>query len=163
MDTRKYYISMIVLTPFWVLFSFLLDGNQNNAWSGPTKTYVGMNACRNCHEEEYQSFMQNSRKRYSYESIKRMKKDLTSEELKTCYECHTTGYGKPGGFISESETPHLSIAGCEVCHGPGNVHAKTQRRRDIKSKLTPSDCETCHNSDRVKAFNYKPLIYGGAH
>jgi hypothetical protein len=25
------------------------------------------------------------------------------------------------------------------------------------------DCESCHISERVNAFRYKPLIHGGAH
>lgn len=160
---RRNYLSMIVLMPFVVLLSLLWVGDQNNAWCASIKTYVGMGVCRECHEDEHESFMKNARKRHSYESVKKMEKDLTAEELKACYECHTTGYGKPGGFKSESETPHLSIAGCEVCHGPGSLHAKTEKKDDIKSTLTPKDCETCHCPERIEAFNYKPLIYGGAH
>jgi hypothetical protein len=92
-----------------------------------------------------------------------MQKSLTNQELKSCFECHTTGYGEPGGFKSESETPHLKNAGCEVCHGPGSTHVETNDPEDIKGDLTAKDCEKCHNSDRVGAFRYKPLIYGGAH
>ena len=29
--------------------------------------------------------------------------------------------------------------------------------------MTMKDCETCHNSERVASFNFKPLLYGGAH
>ena len=160
---KQGYVPIIALILFLILSSLLCYGHQKNAWCESNKTYVGMNVCRECHEEEYENFIQYAHKRNSYESVKKMKKTLTPEELKTCYECHTTGYGKPGGFQSESETPNLSIAGCEVCHGPGSLHAKTESKSDIKSTLTPRDCETCHNPDRVKAFNYKPLIYGGAH
>ncbi|MFH1672225.1 MAG: cytochrome c family protein [Pseudomonadota bacterium] len=160
---NKAYLSMIVVILFLGVSAFLWSGNNTNAWCTSLKIYVGMNACKECHEKEYESFMKNARKRHSYESVKKMEKDLTPEELKACYECHTTGYGKPGGFQSESETPHLSIAGCEVCHGPGSLHAKTEKKDDIKSKLTSEDCETCHCPERIEAFNYKPLIYGGAH
>jgi hypothetical protein len=47
------------------------------------------------------------KKAASYRSIERLRKGLTEDEIKGCYACHTTGYGKPGGFTSPEETPHL--------------------------------------------------------
>ena len=125
--------------------------------------YVGSDACKSCHEKEYNSFMQYAKKSKSFESIERVKKGLTEEEIKGCYFCHTTGYGKPSGFISVEKTPHLKNAGCEVCHGPGEFHIKTINPRDIKRRMTMKDCEVCHTSERVRAFRYKPMIHGGAH
>ncbi len=125
--------------------------------------YVGSDACKGCHEKEYESFMTYARKSRSFESIERLEKSLTEEELKGCYSCHTTGYGKPRGFISPEKTPHLKIAGCEVCHGPGELHVKTMNPSNIKRSMTLKDCEVCHIEERVKAFRYKPMIHGGAH
>jgi hypothetical protein len=125
--------------------------------------YVGSDACKDCHKDEYKSFMTYARKSRSFESIERVKKGLTKEEIEGCYHCHTTGYGKPGGFISPEKTPHLKNAGCEVCHGPGEFHVKTGDPRDTKRHMTMEDCEPCHTAERVKAFRYKPLIHGGAH
>jgi len=131
--------------------------------TGRTPKYVGSEACKTCHESEYKNFTTYAKKSTSYKSIERVKKGLTEEEIKGCYVCHTTGYGKAGGFISPEKTPHLKNAGCEVCHGPGEFHAKTRNPRDIKRHLTVKDCEFCHIPERVKAFRYKPLIHGGAH
>ena len=125
--------------------------------------YVGSEACKGCHINEYDNFSKYAKKSKSYESIERVKKGLTDEEIKGCYYCHTTGYGKPSGFVSIEKTPYLRNAGCEVCHGPGEFHIKTKSRRDIKRHLTIKDCEVCHTSERVKAFRYKPMIHGGAH
>ncbi|NOR05057.1 MAG: cytochrome C [Deltaproteobacteria bacterium] len=125
--------------------------------------YVGSEACKACHLKEYGSFIKYAKKSTSFESIQRVKKGLTEEEIKKCYFCHTTGYGKPGGFVSIEETPHLKNAGCEVCHGPGELHVRTQRAQDTKMNFTMKDCEECHISERVKAFRYKPMIHGGAH
>jgi hypothetical protein len=130
---------------------------------GMASPYTGSAACKKCHEKAYASFMAYSKKSRSFESIEKLKKGLTAEEIKKCYGCHTTGYGKPGGFISPQKTPHLKNAGCEVCHGPGAMHARTQNPRDIKAHPTMHDCEACHTSERVRAFRYKPLIHGGAH
>jgi len=125
--------------------------------------YVGSRACKRCHEKEYKHFVTYAKKSTSFQSIERVKKELTPEEIQGCYYCHTTGFGKPGGFVSDQETPHLKNAGCEVCHGPGESHIKTGKPDDIQGHLTARDCEACHISERVKAFRYKPLIRGGAH
>jgi hypothetical protein len=133
------------------------------AQSEVKKVYVGSEACSGCHEEQYDRFEAYAKKAHSYSHILTLKKGLTDVEFRQCLECHTTGYGKPGGFRSEKETPRLKDPGCEVCHGPGSVHAQSRDPKDIKTKLTTKDCEACHNADRVEAFRYKPLMFGGAH
>jgi len=133
-----------------------------NGQNGET-FYVGSSACRDCHPEEYENFMTYAKKSTSFQSIEKQMKHLTPDEIKQCYPCHTTGYGKAGGFISLEETPHLKNAGCEVCHGPGSEHARTADSAAIVVNMGKKDCEVCHISERVKAFKYKPLIHGGAH
>ena len=125
--------------------------------------YVGSLACRDCHPEEYANFVSYAKKSVSFEHVERQAKHLTAAEIKQCYPCHTTGYGQYGGFVSPEKTPHLKNAGCEVCHGPGEKHVRTQAAEDIKGKLGKKDCEKCHISERVRAFRYKPLVHGGAH
>lgn len=143
---------------------FISAANPCLAQNGEDQpAYVGTEVCRDCHVEEYTSFITYAKKSRSFESIERLRTRLTDEEVERCYSCHTTGYGKPGGFISPEETAHLKNAGCEVCHGPGGVHVKTANTADIKSHLTKQDCQVCHISERVKAFRYKPMIHGGAH
>lgn len=127
------------------------------------KSYVGSDACIDCHKEEYKSFKAYAKKSHSFKSLQKMKKGLTKKEMESCFKCHTTGYGEPGGFKSEEETPHLKNAGCEVCHGRGSLRMDTEDAEDIKGRLTQKDCEKCHNSERVESFQYKPLVYGGAH
>ena len=132
-------------------------------WAAPERTYVGSEACQECHEVEYKSFKTYAKKAHSYESITTMRKSLTEAEFRTCFECHTTGFGQPGGFQSLQDTPHLKNAGCEVCHGPGSLHIESEDPEDLNEDLTAKDCETCHSSERVAAFDYRPLIHGGAH
>ena len=153
---------MAFVTLFFAM-SMLWGWQGSLAETENPKSYVGSKACKDCHENEYRNFITYSKKAHSYESIKKMKKGLTDTEFQSCFECHTTGYGKPGGFRSEQETPHLIDAGCEVCHGPGSLHCKTEGSEDIKGSLTAKDCEFCHNPERVEAFNFKPLVFGGAH
>jgi len=155
--TKRYSIVLLLL--FCVInppFSFAENKSR-------LSLYIGSETCKNCHAKEYDSFTKYAKKSRSYESIERVRKGLTEEEIKGCYVCHTTGYGKPGGFTSPEKTPYLKNAGCEVCHGPGELHAKTKNPKYIKRHLSMKDCEACHISERVKAFRYKPLIHGGAH
>ncbi len=126
--------------------------------------YVGSETCAGCHEQEYNNYKKYSKKAHSARSVTIMAPKLTAEEIKECYHCHATGYGQPGGFESLEKTPGMANAGCEVCHGPGADHAESGGDTSlIKGKLEVKDCETCHNSERVSAFDYKPLIFGGAH
>ncbi|MBW1988910.1 MAG: cytochrome c family protein [Deltaproteobacteria bacterium] len=125
--------------------------------------YVGSEACSECHENQYKAFMERSRKSRSYEAIEKMKDGLTLEELQGCYGCHTTGYGKETGFVNPEETPHLKNVGCESCHGPGRLHTKTMEMAHIVKTATIDVCERCHDSEKVKSFRYKGVIYAGAH
>jgi hypothetical protein len=162
MDNFNRILFLTFLFAVFVLFS--VSGWQTeNARSAEQSKYVGSEGCKECHADEYRTFKQFNKKAHSFQSIIRLQKGLEEAELRNCYECHTTGYGKEGGFRSEQETPALKDAGCEVCHGPGSIHAETGDPKDIKGKLTAKDCELCHNSERIDAFKYKPLVYGGAH
>ena len=127
------------------------------------KNYIGSESCKDCHEQQYNNFMKYSKKAHSFDNIKKMEKKLTKEEYQACFECHTTGYKQRGGFISEAQTPGLKNPGCEVCHGPGSLHADTEDPEDIVSEITMESCNICHSEDRISTFDFKPLLFGGAH
>lgn len=126
-------------------------------------TYVGTDACADCHEEQYSTFKKYAKKAKSAQSVQVMAPKLTQEELEGCFGCHTTGYGKPDGFVSFEKTPHLSDAGCEVCHGPGSAHVESGGDPDLIHNPEMSECLTCHNEERVANFGFRPLLHGGAH
>lgn len=125
--------------------------------------YVGSKACAECHEKEYANFSKYAKKAHSDQSVKLMASDLTRKELEGCYSCHTTGYGKAGGFVSYEETPELGHAGCEVCHGPGATHSEDGDPESITLRPSLESCEACHSDERVRTFNFKPMLFGGAH
>lgn len=126
--------------------------------------YVGSEVCGDCHDVEYDNYSKYSKKAHSGNSVKIMGKDLTPKELEECYICHMTGFGEPGGFISFKETPEMANAGCETCHGPGSMHVDEGGDPEyIKGDLEIEDCTGCHNPDRVAAFDFKPMLFGGAH
>ncbi|MFW5490606.1 MAG: cytochrome c family protein [Desulfovibrio sp.] len=147
-----------------VLGTFLLFVSGGHSSGAEERSYVGNKACAECHEAEYKNYSKFSKKATSSKSVLAMASDLTKDELAGCYGCHATGYGQPGGFVSFEQTPEMGNAGCEVCHGPGSAHVESGGDPElIKGTLTMQDCETCHNASRVASFNFKPLLYGGAH
>lgn len=122
--------------------------------------YVGSERCKSCHQIQYENFIKFSRMSRSFVGVEKMKNKITPDELKSCYECHTTGYGKKGGFISIDKTPYLKNTGCEVCHGPGKKHVETKKPQDIRGKLTTKTCEPCHTEERIRVFRFRPLLRG---
>ncbi len=148
---------------FFIFCAAIIGLTTANNLLAEEKTYLGSEACKDCHEKQYNNFMNYSKKAHSFGNIKKMEKKLTSEEYKSCFECHTTGYSQKGGFISEVQTPGLKNPGCEVCHGPGSLHAETEDPDDIVREVTMENCNTCHSGDRIDVFDFKPLLFGGAH
>lgn len=131
--------------------------------SAQEPAYVGSKVCSQCHDSQYDNFVRYSKKAHSWNSIAVMQAKLKRQELVKCYECHTTGYGKNGGFTSKESTPNLAEVGCETCHGPGSLHAESAERKQINRKPSIETCNSCHSAERVNDFRFKPLIYSGAH
>ncbi len=125
--------------------------------------YVGSKTCAECHEKQFENYKKYSKKAHSWESVKIMLSDLKPAEAEQCYDCHTTGHGKQGGFISIEKTPDQAEVGCETCHGPGSLHAEDGDPELIQRTPTIEQCRKCHNEERVGDFNFKPLLFGGAH
>lgn len=79
--------------------------------------YVSIDSCTDCHDEE----------RKVWDGTKHAKAYPTLQQLKEynleCVSCHVTGYGKPGGS-TVTYTEKLQNVQCEVCHGPGSLHAR---------------------------------------
>jgi mono/diheme cytochrome c family protein len=131
--------------------------------------YIGAKKCKACHMKQYKSWSKTTMAT-SFENLKpgvkaeeKKKAGLDPEKDYTadadCLKCHTTGYGKPGGFTSLAETPKLINVQCEGCHGPGADFRKIMKK-DKKFKLAdvvaagliiPSEannnCMECHGSD----------------
>jgi hypothetical protein len=150
--------------PGFVLLVLACAGLTLSAKAAQPLVYVGTKACVDCHPSEYDSYNKNSKKAHSFKSVQIMSNKLEPSEVKECYACHTTGYKQPGGFESLEKTPDMANGGCEVCHGPGSAHVTSGGdTKLIKGKLTVDDCKACHSAERVRSFNYRPMIYGGGH
>lgn len=132
-------------------------------------TYVGAASCKKCHLKQYKSWAETKMAKAfntlkageAKESKEKAKldvaKDYTKEEK--CLQCHTTGYGLPGGYpkggadaAAAAEREGLQ---CEVCHGPGSLYSKymKEHEKDYKEEdakkaglilATGESCNTCH-------------------
>lgn len=162
MNTRILAFGLVVVWALLLPADWQARSNAQDT-SLETTVYVGSDTCQSCHPDQYERFSAYAKKAHSYQSVEIMQKGLTEAEIKGCYRCHTTGYGKPGGFVSARETPHLKNTGCEVCHGPGGRHAETEDPDDIVGAVDMASCVVCHDADRVNAFKFKPMTKAGAH
>ena len=107
--------------------------------SGQQAKYLSDKICRQCHRVQFISWRK-SKKARAFELLKpgvraeaKLKAGLDpSRDYSrdpTCLPCHTTGYGRPGGFISLEKTPALANIQCEACHGAGSEFVWVMRRK----------------------------------
>jgi len=150
--------------------------------------YVGVSRCRPCHLPQTKTWEQTKMAK-AFELLKPgiaakakrahkldPNKDYTHDS--SCLPCHTTGYGKPGGFESIEKTPGLAGIQCEVCHGPGGGYLKPnlmslQNKEYKRAALVavgmtlPNGkiCQECHNpkSPFYQAFDYPTRKAQGTH
>ncbi|CAD7780371.1 Perchlorate reductase subunit gamma [Candidatus Methanoperedenaceae archaeon GB50] len=114
--------------------------------------YIGSRKCRLCHFDYFQGWEKDLHA-MAFESLRRMK------DNPYCLKCHTTGYGEPGGFISEKITPQLRGVQCEACHGPGSKHKENPTDPNSLPVGTHIDyktvCIQCHDQNWTPQFDYE--------
>lgn len=156
-----------------ILFSVILVAAFSSALSAAD--YLGVKKCKACHIKQYKSW-EKTNMANSFENLKAgakadakkkagldPAKDYTSDVK--CLKCHTTGYGKPGGFESVKKTPHLINVQCEGCHGPGADFREIMKKNKqfklsevqtaglILPGESANNCADCHNDE--SPFNEK--------
>ena len=126
--------------------------------------HVGSDACRSCHEGEYETWAA-SPHAAAVETLSKAGKSTHAD----CLACHTTGFGRPGGFPRDgSVKSHTDLArvGCESCHGPGAEHVKqdTAKTGNIVSLGDKCDscvilqiCGRCHDEANDPGFEFEVL------
>jgi len=103
--------------------------------------YTGSKACEFCHEEEYATWSQQAHAA----SVAKLEEPSETEDPE-CLRCHTTAFGKPGGFPSggrPGEHPDLAVVGCESCHGPGSEHVESEETQIGNIIALGDKCESC--------------------
>lgn len=145
--------------------------------------YVGINGCKTCHYRQYTSWKRTKMAR-TFEVLKPgvraeakaklsldPQRDYTTDA--TCLECHTTGFGMPGGYVipepgdakAAKRAKENEGTTCEACHGPGSkyvaIHKQimTRKRPYTLGELCETGqtetnvrvCTSCHNKNNPLA------------
>lgn len=127
-----------------------------------TAAYVGSQACQACHPAEFETWSKQPHAR-SMASLEA--KGATGNH--ECLACHTTAYGRPGGFpkgAPPKDHPAMAQVGCESCHGPGGDHVKPDAAR-VGTIVSLTDkcgtcvilqiCGTCHDDVNDPGFEFE--------
>ena len=140
--------SRLVIGAVVSLLGIIIAGTLISYAAGVPKTakFVGTGKCRLCHLKEYKTW----KKTKHAKNFNTLQGPERSDPK--CVKCHVTGFGKPGGFVSEKETPKMKNVGCESCHGPGSAHVEVAKdapksgKWDTKTNKVPQNtCVNCHN------------------
>ena len=111
--------------------------------------YLGIEMCRRCHADIMPRFVSSKHFR-AFETLRQRDASTKAE----CVACHTTGYGRPGGYDPETEqkgAPYLQGVQCEACHGPGTLHA----RDGSYVKSARESCRVCHTAKWSPDFEFE--------
>ncbi|MCA9141011.1 MAG: hypothetical protein KDB00_29770 [Planctomycetales bacterium] len=109
--------------------------------------FVGIDACRSCHNHDDDAWRMSAHS-HAWQTLEQK----TAEVDAACQRCHTTGFGKSGGFNRRSDSTDRVDVGCESCHGPSSRHV------DDPSVSTPwqadETCISCHDHENSPSFQY---------
>ncbi|MFV8751258.1 multiheme c-type cytochrome [Nannocystaceae bacterium ST9] len=115
-------------------------------------TYVGAEACVDCHAEAVQ-YWEGTVHHRAYDTLVEANKQYDL----SCVGCHVTGFRKPGGSeVVENEL--LRAVQCEQCHGPGSAHVEDPVPETILHSAPVSVCVECHTPDHSDTFDYEAYM-----
>jgi hypothetical protein len=128
----------------------------------PNATYVGPDTCKACHLPQFKTWQAHKHSK-NFQVL-----EGGEQKNPECIKCHTTGYGKPSGFVSIEKTPNLANTGCEDCHGPGSAHLEAAKAAPETgawekkiSRIIASACIGCHNPHNNQKDNAAKLRAAG--
>ncbi len=118
---------------------------------------AGSQSCVACHSEETEAWAASAH-HHAWETLVQTNAHVDSY----CQQCHTTGFGLPGGFVSARLSSERYSVGCESCHGPSAGHVANPQ---IRTPFTSTNqCHSCHDHENSPEFEYAgywELIFHG--
>lgn len=116
--------------------------------SGENDSLAGSESCRDCHAKAYLSW-QETHHAAAWQTL--IEKEFQVDPY--CQQCHTTGYGRPGGFVSAKQSAEMGGVGCESCHGPSRKHVEQPKTR---TPWNAADrCLACHDHENSPTFEFE--------
>lgn len=156
-----------------------LQDNANPSPHPTGRTYVGSQACADCHAGSFEKWSSTGHA-HAFESLTAGRADHQGRWIDRkwdaeCIACHAVGWEPQqalrweSGFIDEATTPLLLNNGCENCHGPGSEHvalenggnaneAQLTAARDgmrLSLKNAEKTCRSCHDGDNDPHFDFE--------
>lgn len=108
---------------------------------------AGSDSCKSCHAADCESWSK-SKHSHAWQTLAVNGYHVDGY----CQQCHTTGFGMPGGFVSAKRSPDRRDVGCESCHGPSQGHvANPKTRTPFAAK---DQCVRCHDHENSPTFAY---------
>jgi hypothetical protein len=108
---------------------------------------AGNSSCTRCHKEDCRSW-EGSKHAHAWKTLEARGQHVDSY----CQQCHTNGYGLPGGFESMRGSIAAVNVGCESCHGPSLGHNRDPK---VKTAFAPRDqCTRCHDRENSPKFDH---------
>jgi hypothetical protein len=127
-----------------------LEGRFPPVAAADQATYVGVEECTICHDSS-RTVWDKTAHAHAYATLSRQDKQYNLD----CVGCHVTGYGQPGGSTVAHVERGENVQ-CEVCHGPGSLHAKAPRSvKPLVPKPGPDLCLSCHQPPYGREFDPK--------
>ncbi len=134
--------------------------------------FLGNTACLGvCHyHEAAHKLWQATQHSRAYRTLVDVGKQLSYD----CVNCHSTGFENPAGSnlltLDKWQTattaptavgPDLRHVGCEVCHGPGSLHAANPGKVKVPNpRPNASTCLDCHTPEHSDTFEWKAYARG---
>jgi hypothetical protein len=111
--------------------------------------YIGASKCVGCHSDKVNGWANTGHALAAWSDIADTNGIVQANHV-SCLKCHTTGNLQPGGFTTNTLTPHLANVSCEACHGPAGGHVAMGGTRLYRPVPTgdPRLCGNCHNGTR---------------
>ncbi len=100
--------------------------------------------CGSCHFEEYDQWSRTPHA-FAWQTIA---EDGRTNDV-SCISCHTTRFGKKGGFVNTEITPELVNVGCVSCHTDFAGHPDEHESMNPVEEKT---CKACHDRPNSPDF-----------
>lgn len=112
-------------------------------------SYVGTNKCATCHVGQHRQWSATGHST-AYKTLLAVHRQYAPK----CVKCHVVGLGRSSGFDILEPSMDLANVQCEVCHGPGEHHAQSPSRANIRRSPSEETCTECHNPEHDDDFDY---------